>query len=205
MNALRPQFCIPHMGVSVCSTCTYIHLCLCRLVYYDRYTVQNCHVVSHVFVCVQVCCVDRQENGHYPGHMFVLMVIHFLQQINVLPVLHEVSKLSTFGGSAKFNVHTISSCMERRGRRKREAVVALTKAGHLVLRQPPTELMVAQTDTEPPHLGRRGVGEGVWSKDKGRWWKMPWCLKILGYKMKKMTRRLGSRGKEVLEGGGSTR
>ena len=34
--------------------------------------------------------MDRQEDGHYPGHMFVLMVIHYLQQIGILPELHEV-------------------------------------------------------------------------------------------------------------------
>ena len=39
---------------------------------------------------VQICSVDIQENGHYPGHMFVIMVIYFLQQTGVLPVLHEV-------------------------------------------------------------------------------------------------------------------
>jgi len=39
--------------------------------------------------------VDQQEDGHYPGHMFIIMVIHYLQQRHpqVLPVLHEVSHL----------------------------------------------------------------------------------------------------------------
>ena len=39
-----------------------------------------------------MCKVDQQENGHYPAHMFIVMVIHYLQQRNppVLPVLHEV-------------------------------------------------------------------------------------------------------------------
>ena len=35
--------------------------------------------------------MDCQEDGHYPAHMFVTMVIHFLQQRQVVPVLHEVS------------------------------------------------------------------------------------------------------------------
>ena len=41
---------------------------------------------------LQVCRMEQQEGGHYPGHMFVVMVIHYLQQRNpqVLPVLHEV-------------------------------------------------------------------------------------------------------------------
>ncbi len=36
--------------------------------------------------------MDSQLNGHYPGHIFYIMAIHFLQQINppVIPVLHEV-------------------------------------------------------------------------------------------------------------------
>ncbi|CAI8022173.1 Terminal uridylyltransferase 4 [Geodia barretti] len=50
----------------------------------------------------RICGLDSQESGHYPGHMFVLMVIHFLQQINVLPILHELYKEKT-GKSKKYS------------------------------------------------------------------------------------------------------
>ena len=59
-----------------------------------------CTLVLSLYFCLcscfnmsfssQVCCVDSQVNGHYPGHMFIVMVIHFLQQIGVLPILHQV-------------------------------------------------------------------------------------------------------------------
>eukprot|EP00731_Ephydatia_muelleri_P018612 Em0011g652a len=40
----------------------------------------------------KLCQVDLQENGHYPAHMFAIMVVHYLQQLQppVLPVLHEL-------------------------------------------------------------------------------------------------------------------
>lgn len=44
----------------------------------------------------QICGVDQQEKGHYPSHMFVVMVIHFLQQRGVLPVLHQVSEVTAY-------------------------------------------------------------------------------------------------------------
>lgn len=37
-----------------------------------------------------MCEVDQGENGSWQGHAFPLMVIHFLQQKLVLPVLHEM-------------------------------------------------------------------------------------------------------------------
>ena len=54
--------------------------------------------------------MDRQEDGHYPGHMFVLMVIHYLQQIGILPVLYEVYTIKL---SCKLHMYTcthIISC-----------------------------------------------------------------------------------------------
>ncbi|KAF6211844.1 hypothetical protein GE061_012360 [Apolygus lucorum] len=37
-----------------------------------------------------VCCIDGQSEGFWPSHAIYLLVIYFLQQINVLPVLHEL-------------------------------------------------------------------------------------------------------------------
>lgn len=49
---------------------------------------------NNLFNCnfVQVCKVDRQEKGLLPSYSFILMVIHYLQQVEppVLPVVHEL-------------------------------------------------------------------------------------------------------------------
>ncbi|KAJ1525821.1 hypothetical protein ONE63_009023 [Megalurothrips usitatus] len=38
----------------------------------------------------KICGVDQGENGSWQGHAFPIMVIHFLQQRLVLPVLHDM-------------------------------------------------------------------------------------------------------------------
>lgn len=38
----------------------------------------------------KICGLDQGENGSWQGHAFPIMVIHFLQQRRVLPILHEM-------------------------------------------------------------------------------------------------------------------
>ncbi|XP_034239388.1 terminal uridylyltransferase 4-like [Thrips palmi] len=38
----------------------------------------------------KICGLDQGENGSWQGHAFPIMVIHFLQQKQVLPVLHDM-------------------------------------------------------------------------------------------------------------------
>ena len=46
--------------------------------------------IYEFFVALQMCGVDQGENGSWQGHAFPIMVIHFLQQKKVLPVLHDL-------------------------------------------------------------------------------------------------------------------
>jgi len=41
-----------------------------------------------------MCGIDQGENGSWQGHAFPIMVIYFLQQRQVLPVLHEMVDIS---------------------------------------------------------------------------------------------------------------
>jgi DNA polymerase sigma len=64
---------------------------LCSLLKLYAAVDERCVQLSTLFrLWAKVCRVDIQENGHYPGHMFVVMAIYFLQQIGVLPVLHQL-------------------------------------------------------------------------------------------------------------------
>ena len=44
------------------------------------------------FIYFQILQVDRQIDGHYPSVIFLLFVIHYLQQTTppILPVLHKM-------------------------------------------------------------------------------------------------------------------
>ena len=48
--------------------------------------------------------MDCQVDGHYPGHLFFIMAIHFLQQRRppVIPVLHEVTRCDIFIWAYRF-------------------------------------------------------------------------------------------------------
>lgn len=40
----------------------------------------------------RICCLDQPELGSLPSHAFTLMVLYYLQQDHVLPVLHQLKK-----------------------------------------------------------------------------------------------------------------
>lgn len=42
----------------------------------------------------RICHLDKPDLGSLPAHAFTLMVLHYMQQENVLPVLHELKASS---------------------------------------------------------------------------------------------------------------